>query len=494
MPITLEDLLRRCPQVTASVSGDAHRLLSGVESDSRAVRPGDLFCCLVGEHVDGHDFAASAREAGAAALVVTHELDIDLPQVIVADTRHAVGYLAAAYHAQPCEQMTVVAVTGTNGKTTTAAMIAAVIEADGRPTGVIGTLTGVHTTPEAVELQRRLGAFRDAGTEAVVMEVSSHALALERVNGCHFALSVFTNLGRDHLDFHGSLERYFAAKASLFSPELSVRGLSNGDDVHGRLLADAASIPMHTWSREDATEVTVGLDHLEFTWRGRRVQMPIGGEFNLDNALAAASACAELGIDDDTIVRGLAALAPVPGRFERVASVRGAEVVVDFAHTPEGLERVVVAARALVPDGRVTVVFGAGGDRDRSKRAPMGRAASGADVIIVTTDNPRSEDPQLIADEIVAGVVSEARGRVHIELDRRAAIREALTRAAPGDVVVVAGKGHELTQTVGTTTTAFDDRAVVREAARELEGSARPGEEPVSAPGAATARDRRGDA
>jgi UDP-N-acetylmuramoyl-L-alanyl-D-glutamate--2,6-diaminopimelate ligase len=331
---------------------------------------------------------------------------------------------------------------------------------------VIGTLSGAHTTPEAPELQATLAAFRDDGHDAVVMEASSHALALHRVDGTRFAAAVFTNLGRDHLDLHGSAQAYFRAKARLFTPELAEVGITNIDDAHGRLLRDAAPIRIVPFSAIDATDVEVSAESHAFTWRGQRVTVGLGGPFNVMNSLAAATTAAELGVEPEVIAAGLRAAGAVPGRFERVVAAEGAAggatVVVDYAHTPDGLEQVLNAARGVGP-GRVIVVFGCGGDRDRAKRPLMGAvAAQAADLVVVTSDNPRSEPPEAIIDEIVAGIPPEGRERVTVEPDRAAAIAIALDGAAEDDVVVVAGKGHETTQTVGDRVLEFDDREVVR--------------------------------
>jgi UDP-N-acetylmuramoyl-L-alanyl-D-glutamate--2,6-diaminopimelate ligase len=423
-----------------------------------------VFCCLPGGQRDGHDFAGTAVAAGAVALVVERRLPLDVPQIVVGDARSATGHLAAALHGHPGRSLELIGVTGTNGKTTTSHLIAAILTSAGRRTEVIGTLTGVHTTPEAPDLQAQLARHRDAGGDAVVMEVSSHALALRRVVGCHFAVGVFTNLGRDHLDFHGTMERYFAAKALLFEPELTAAGVTNIDDVHGRLLADTAPVPMTGFSLRDARDLEVSPTSVSFTWRGRAVRVGLGGTFNAMNALAAATAASVLGIDDDTIAAGLRAAPPVPGRFESITAADGRTVVVDYAHTPDGLREVLGAVRQSVSSGRVLVVFGCGGDRDREKRPEMGAvAAELADGVIVTSDNPRSEDPVAIITSILDGVPAEYRHRVlAVDPDRRSAIRTALQLAEPTDVVVVAGKGHESTQTIGDVVVPFDDRAVVR--------------------------------
>lgn len=447
----------------AELRGEPATPVVGVVYDSRRVQPGSLFCCLRGGNSDGHEFAAAAVAAGASALVVDHELDLPVAQVIVPDTRVAMGRLSSAFFAHPSRVLTIVGVTGTNGKTTTTSLIAAILEAGGMATGVIGTLTGKHTTPEAPELQAQLAAFVAAGKRAVVMEVSSHALALHRVDGTRFALAVFTNLGRDHLDLHGTIERYFAAKAMLFEPGLSARGIVNVDDERGRVLADEAAIPMTSFGLADAVDLVVTPTAHEYSWRGERIRVGIGGAFNAMNSLAAATAAGELGIAPAVIASGLAGASPVPGRFEPVRAGQPFDVIVDYAHTPDGLREALSAARAASSGARVIVVFGCGGDRDREKRPEMGAAAAaGADQIIVTSDNPRSEDPLAIINAIVEGVPADYRQRVVSEPDRRRAFVAAFRAARPGDVVVIAGKGHETTQTIGNDVIPFDDRAVAR--------------------------------
>jgi UDP-N-acetylmuramoyl-L-alanyl-D-glutamate--2,6-diaminopimelate ligase len=348
--------------------------------------------------------------------------------------------------------------------------MASVLTAAGMSTGVIGTLTGKHTTPESPDLQARLAEYVSEGKQAVVMEVSSHALSLHRVAGCHFAISVFTNLGRDHLDLHGTVERYFAAKAALFDAALSERGVSNIDDMHGRLLVDAATIPMVGFSAADLIDLEVSPTSHSYTWRGQRVEVAIGGAFNAMNSLAAATAAAELGVPLPVIAAGLAAVESVPGRFESVRAGQPFDVIVDFAHTPDGLREALGAARDAARGGRVIAVFGCGGDRDREKRPEMGAVAAAlADRVVVTSDNPRSEEPLEIINAIIGGVPADYRDRVVSEPDRRRAFAGAFQVATAGDVVVIAGKGHETTQTIGDEVIPFDDRAVARELLEALQ-------------------------
>jgi UDP-N-acetylmuramoyl-L-alanyl-D-glutamate--2,6-diaminopimelate ligase len=440
-------------------------IITDITFDSRRVTPGALFCCVRGDHSDGHQFAAAAVNDGAVAIVVDHELSVpaDTVQIVVDDTRRAMAFLSAAYFGEPSNDMTVVGITGTNGKTTTAHILSCALENLGSPTGTIGTLSGSHTTPEAPELQRRLAEFKANGCASVAMEVSSHALALDRVLGTRFRVAVFTNLGRDHLDLHGTLERYFAAKARLFEPDLSDRGVINVDDVHGRLLLDVASIPLTTFSLNDASDIEIGAFHHAYTWHGERVRVQLGGRFNVMNSLAAATTLDVLGYTAADIASGLAATTLVPGRFEPVDAGQDFVVVVDYAHTPDALTEVLAGARSAANENRVIVVFGCGGDRDREKRPLMGlAAATSADQLIVTSDNPRSEDPAEIINDIIQGVPADYRTRAVVEPDRQRAIAAALRAAGPGDVVVIAGKGHETTQTIHSTVSPFDDRIVAR--------------------------------
>lgn len=460
------------PELDASALPDAVRdaSVTGVEHDSRRVVPGSVFCCLRGEHHDGHDHAREAVEAGAVLLVVERLVRAGAPELVVTDTRVALGRLAAAFHGHPAERLAVVGVTGTNGKTTTTSLLGALLEGHGWPTAVLGTLSGVRTTPEAPELQAALAAHVREGKRAVVMEVSSHALALARVEGCRFEVGVFTNLGRDHLDFHGTEERYFSAKARLFEPERCEHGVINRDDVHGRLLLDAVGIPTTSYGLDDVDDLRVGPGWHGYRWRGVQINVPIGGRFNAYNSLAAATTAAVLGLSPDEIAHGLAQVPPVPGRFESVDAGQPFSVVVDYAHTPDGLEGVLGAAREVAGGGRVIVVFGCGGDRDREKRPAMGAtAATLADAVVVTSDNPRSEDPDEIIVTVVEGVPERYRDRlVATTPDRREGIATALRLAEPGDVVVIAGKGHESTQTIGSDVVPFDDRVVARELLEDL--------------------------
>ena len=481
----------------ARVVGDASVDVSSLAYDSRKVGPGTLFFCVPGEKVDGHEFGAAAVEAGAAALVVERELDLDVAQVVVGDARAAMAPLASAFYRDPSGELRVVGVTGTNGKTTTAFLIRKILEAAGIQTGLLGTVRQVvggveeeveRTTPEAIDLQGVFRRMLEAGDKACVMEVSSHALALHRADAIHFEAALFTNLTQDHLDFHADMEDYFRAKRLLF--EMGPRtAVVNVDDEYGRRLAD--EFDCLTFSADGAeadfraANVSFDAAGASFTANclptGLRVahtptSRPVGGEievrtglpggFNVANALGAFAAAVAMGVEPDVVAKGLARAERVPGRFEPIDEGQDFAVLVDYAHTPDSLENVLRAARRL-SEGRVLSVFGAGGDRDRDKRPKMGRAgASLSDLAVVTSDNPRSEDPAAIIAEVVGGIENGA--NFEIEPDRRAAIALALREARAGDTVVIAGKGHEQGQEFAGRVVPFDDREVAREALRRL--------------------------
>jgi UDP-N-acetylmuramoyl-L-alanyl-D-glutamate--2,6-diaminopimelate ligase len=444
-------------------------MIEAVTHDSREVRAGSLFCCVPGAHVDGHRFARAAADAGAVALLCEHSIGTDLPELVVPDVRIAMAHVAAAFHGHPSRQLEVVGITGTNGKTTTVHLLASVLRAAGKATGIIGTLTGERTTPESTELQARLAARRDAGDRAVALEVSSHALVQHRVDATSFAAVAFTNLSRDHLDYHASMEDYFKAKASLFTPDFAPAAVIDTDGPYGRLLASTIDIP---------NVVRTGVSHVEVrelgpsssvaVWRGVELRVPLGGRFNVANAVLAAELGLVLGATEAQVAEGIATAGPVPGRFERVDVGQPYAVIVDYAHTPDGIEQLLTAARELAQGGRVLVVFGCGGERDATKRPFMARAAEeGADLVAVTSDNPRNEDPRRIIDDVMTGFSSRP---WLVEPDRRAAIAAALAEARAGDIVVIAGKGHETTQDLGSRVEVFDDRVVAaEEAARVLE-------------------------
>ena len=414
--------------------------------DTRAVTPGALFFCIPGHAVDGHDLAAEAVERGAVALVVERRLDLDVPQLVVPSVRAAMGPAAADFFGRPSDELEVAAVTGTNGKTTTAFLLHAILEAAGRRPALLTNIRRVVggeerpiglNTPEAIDLQRLLREMLTSGDGSCAMEATSIGSAQGRLAGTRFRVLVFTNLTQDHLDFHGTMEAYFAAKRALF--EQADVAVVNVDDEWGRRLAAELPGAIGFSERDD-----VGAELL------------LRGRFNRANAAGASAAARALGVEADSIRRGLESVAGVPGRFESVDAGQPFSVIVDYAHTPDSLDNVLRAARELRP-GRLTVVFGAGGDRDREKRPLMGSvAAAQADRVIVTTDNPRSEDPQAIAEEIAAG-------RLEIVVDRRAAIEQALADARHGDVVVIAGKGADTEMEIGGRFVPFDDRVVARE-------------------------------
>jgi UDP-N-acetylmuramoyl-L-alanyl-D-glutamate--2,6-diaminopimelate ligase len=457
--------------VPASLAQDSFALdVTAVTQDSRQVTPGALFACVVGANRDGHDYARAAVAAGAVALVVQHPVGAGVPEIVVTDTRRVVGPLAAAIYRYPSDRLQVVGITGTNGKTTCAHLVAAIARHSGRSAEVIGTLTGARTTPEPAELQARLDAVAQQHPGAVVaMEVSSHALDQYRVDGTRFAAVGFTNLTRDHLDYHRSMESYFKAKARLFRPEFTSAAVIDVDGPYGRLLADTTDVAEVVTTGLSAVHVhELRVDRSRFSWRGESVTLPIGGRFNVANAVVAAELARFLDIDDAEIARALAVAPPVPGRFERVEVGLPMTVIVDYAHTPDGLERVLGAAREISAGGRVLVVFGCGGERDTAKRPMMGAVAeTRADAVYITADNPRSENAEQICAQIVAGM---RRPPELVEVDRRTAIAAALAAARIGDVVIVAGKGHETTQDLGRMVIDFDDRSVVREEAQRLGG------------------------
>lgn len=450
--------------------------IDDVVHDSRQDVTDALFCCVTGQHSDGHEFAVAVTAAGAKALLVEREVNVSVPQIIVGNVRKVMGPIAARVHGNPADSLTMVGVTGTNGKTTTTTLLGNVLRYAGWKTEVMGTLTGARTTPEATDLQRQLAKFKREGVQAVAMEVSSHSIAMHRVDGFLFDVAVFTNLSRDHLDFHHSMEEYFAVKAELFSPMHCRQAVVNLDSSYGRLLVDTAQVPTTGFSLEDLDDVEMTISGSTFRWRNQPVQLDLAGGFNLSNALAAATAAQKLSIGDDAIAQGLSQPIVVSGRFERVECGQPFSIIVDYAHTPDGLDQLLLAADEVVAQQRkVIVVFGCGGDRDTTKRSAMGAvAARRADVVVVTSDNSRSESTVAIMDAIQEGFDNEHSRRAaqfHRQEDRRAAIALALQLAEPGDVVLLAGKGHETTQTIGTTVVEFDDRIVAQQEWRALEAA-----------------------
>jgi UDP-N-acetylmuramoyl-L-alanyl-D-glutamate--2,6-diaminopimelate ligase len=476
--VRLSDLIADAP----AAAGEPE--LTGLAYDARQVSAGTLFFCVPGFTRDGHDFAAEAVERGAAALVVERPLGLGVPEVRVPSARAAMAPIAARFFGDPTATLQAVGVTGTNGKTTTAFLIRALLEADERQTGLLGTVTSViggvehtveRTTPEAIDLQRTFRQMIDGGDRACAMEVSSHALELHRADAIHFAAAIFTNLSRDHLDFHDTIEAYFAAKRRLFTGaeglEPSAVAVINIDDPHGRGLAEELADPI-TFALEraatySATAVATDVAGSRFTVEepdGRyTLESPLRGRFNVYNVLGAVAAARSLGVPAETCVEAVRTAGQVPGRFELVDEGQDFAVLVDYAHTPDSLENVLEAARRLTT-GRLHVVFGCGGDRDRGKRPQMGEIASRlADRAIVTSDNPRSEHPEAIIEEILAGAGPD----VEHDPDRRAAIAHAIEGADRGDVVVIAGKGHEQGQEFADKRKLpFDDRTVARELLR----------------------------
>ena len=477
-----------------SVTGKLPETVEGLAHDSRRVRPGEWFFALAGQHADGAAFAALALEAGAGA-VVSEAPTGQVPEVRVADTRRSMARAAARFYGEPSLALRTVGITGTNGKTTVSFLLRAMLEKHGWATGLLGTVgaffprgavsTG-FTTPESVELQAMLAEMRDQGATACVLEVSSHGLALERTYGLAFDVTAFTNLTHDHLDFHGTVENYLDAKLRLFDGRNGAAGrkptvaVIHAADPHASAVIEAArrgGQRVVTFALQAPAEITaedvvsdaLGSRFVVKDESGRHpVSIRLPGSFNVENALCAWAIAGVLGVSPDERAQSLAALAGVPGRLEPVEAGQRFAVYVDYAHTPDALERLLETVRPLTR-GRVHVVFGAGGDRDHSKRPEMGEVAARlADTVVLTSDNPRSEDPQAILDAIRSGIAPGARAEVEVEPDRRRAIERALSAARAGDVVVLAGKGHETTQTAGGKSAPFDDRHEARQALERL--------------------------
>jgi UDP-N-acetylmuramoyl-L-alanyl-D-glutamate--2,6-diaminopimelate ligase len=471
-------------------AGDRDVDVIAITHDSRRVTRGSCFACIPGAVTDGHLYASEAVAAGARALLVERELDVPVTQARVGSVRAALGPAADRFYGHPSRRVHCLGVTGTNGKTTVTYLLEAIVRAARQRSGVIGTvgarvegapLPVERTTPEADDLQELLARMRDAGARTVAIEVSSHALAQHRVDGTWFTAACFTNLSQDHLDYHRSMPAYFEAKASLFDPTRVATAAVNVEDRYGVEIVrrvQAAGIPLLTFASSDirrstpvdivAENVTLGDSGTQLVLvdqrSGKRVSIasPLLGRFNVNNTLAAAATALVSGLPMSAVAAGLQQPLVVPGRLERVVA-EPFTVLVDYAHTPDALRLVLEAARPLAHGGRVLVVFGCGGDRDRDKRPAMGRAAgAAADVVVLTSDNPRGEHPDAIADAVMQGLGGGA-AAVTVELDRRAAIRHALSEARPGDVVLLAGKGHETGQIIGDRTYPFDDRVVARE-------------------------------
>lgn len=465
--------------------------LNKVEFDSRQVLPGDLFVCVPGFKTDGHDYAEQVVQKGARALVVERFVSAaaSVPQLVVPRARRALAEIAALAHGYPTRALRTIGVTGTNGKTSTAHFCEAVLKASGKVPGVLGTietkiagkpLPTTHTTPESLILQRLFGEMKSAGCDSVVMEVSSHALDLDRVHGVPFDVAVFTNLSHDHLDFHGTMENYFRAKLKLFTGLKYVKGrpapyaVLNGDDDYGVRIIDDLRVPYITYGCGEnchvrATNLAIAPSGVSFDLEtpigGRRVDLAMSGLFTVYNALAAVGVGLALKVDLEEILLAIEGLASVSGRFEQIREGQDFAVVVDYAHTPDGLEKLLTSARQMTT-GKVFAVFGCGGDRDPKKRPVMGEIAGRlAEHVILTSDNPRSEEPSKILDQVQAGMLS-ATAHVEVEPDRAQAIFRAIALAEPGDTVVIAGKGHETYQILGDRTIHFDDREVARNALR----------------------------
>ncbi len=460
----------------SEVTGGRPVAIADLAYDTRRVSSGALFFCVVGEHVDGHDLAWEAIERGAVALVAERRLDVDVPQLIVPSVRESMAVAADVFFGEPTKELELAGVTGTSGKTTTAFLLYAMLEAAGRRPGLVGTIEwrvggqsrgAPFTTPEAIDLQRLFREMLDEGDRSAAVEASSHGSALRRLDRVRFDALVFTNLSQDHLDLHGTMEEYFQAKRGLFTgaqpPPAAVNVSNEWGQRLASELADAHRAPLVTFGLVDGAEIrpeglTVETEGTRFRAAGIDVETPLRGRFNVENVLGAVAAGLLLDLDEDAIASGIGSVTEVPGRFELVDEGQPFAVLVDYSHKPGSLETVLRAARDLGP-GRVIVVFGAGGDRDRAKRPLMGKVAvEHAEVVIVTSDNPRSEDPLAIIQDVLQGTGVD----VEIDPDRRSAIARAISLAEQGDVVVIAGKGHEQGQEVAGVVTPFDDREVAR--------------------------------
>jgi UDP-N-acetylmuramoyl-L-alanyl-D-glutamate--2,6-diaminopimelate ligase len=445
--------------------------ISHVDIDSRECVPGSLFFALPGGATNGSFFAHDAVKKGAVCVVSSAEVSVGAPVVVVpaSQLRALCAHASAAVVGHPEAKTQLVAVTGTNGKTSVTTIVSALARALSWNGANIGTLTNARTTPASPELFRTLAALVDnfdptIHHSLVAIEVSSHAIDQLRVEGLEFTVAAFTNLSHEHLDYHGTMEEYFIVKSQLFTAERSHRAVIWTDDPFGVRLAAMTALPVTAVSRGDASEVVTSLAGTTFFWRGHLVNSKLVGDYNVDNALIAMAIMSVLGVDDESVASAMSGVHAVPGRFDIVRD-GDTTVIVDYAHTPEGLHRLLLDVRTLTPGGRIITVFGCGGDRDRAKRPEMGLVASTySDETIVTSDNPRSEDPDAIIDEVMSGVAEGA--SVRRQSDRRRAIEDALSLATRGDVVVVAGKGHETTQTIGDTVVSFDDRVVALELLR----------------------------
>ncbi len=456
-----------------------------VHMDSRRVGPGSLYAAIRGSRVDGHDYVGEAIAAGAVAVAVEQAPPIQVPYLLVENAREALGWMAAAVHDNPAAELVTIGITGTNGKTTVAHMLSAMAGGSDEEMAVIGTVSAKpdglgaspRTTPEASTLQRTLRRLADQGVGGVAIEVSSHAMDMGRVNGIGFDVVAFTNLSQDHLDYHHTMEDYYRAKAKLFSEGWAPHAVVWVDDQYGRRLAAEAAMPVTTVGTNSEADVIVAYGSTSPAGSGFELTTPQGtssyscplaGQFNVANAAIALTCAVQVGIDRRAAAERLARMIPIPGRYNTVTSLAGTWVVVDYAHTPDAIRNVIAETRHQVA-GRVIVVVGAGGDRDREKRPLMGEAANTADLAVITNDNPRSEDPLAIIEAVLEGIPAGA--AFHVEPDRRAAIRLALSMAGRHDAVLILGKGHETEQEFADRSEPFDDAQVARDEMQQLEGS-----------------------
>jgi UDP-N-acetylmuramoyl-L-alanyl-D-glutamate--2,6-diaminopimelate ligase len=501
-PVTIKRLLvaLRGQVEVLDQRGDANSLVYAITDDSRAVVSGSLFVAVKGERVDGHGFIHQAIKAGAVGVIAQSSVASGtLPFVQVADSRKALGLLGSQFHGNPSARLKMIGVTGTNGKTTTTYLCKALLEGVGQRVGLIGTvayqigqesLPASHTTPGALDLQELLSKMVESGLTAAVMEVSSHALALDRTSGCEYDMALFTNLTQDHLDFHHTMDEYFEAKLRLFTgmaggQKAGKRAFVNMDDPHGSAVLAACPVPVWSYAIQNQADLRAERVHLSLAGTTFSAATPAGtftvesrlvGEHNVYNLLAAIGVALQEGATPDQICETTTRIVNVPGRFERVYSGQDFTVVVDYAHTEDALLRLLTAAQTLKA-GRIITVFGCGGDRDRGKRPKMGRAAvEYSDVVVLTSDNPRTEDPMAILREVEVGVRDALARRGHVQYhlvpDRREAIGAAIREAQGGDMVLIAGKGHEDYQIIGTKKFHFDDREVAREAIQRLRNCA----------------------
>ncbi len=459
---SLEELTRAI-EIPCKIIGNPGVMITSLSLDSRTIEPGSLFCCIDGARYKGSDFIDEALGHGCVAVLTGRELEIEIPQVIVeADlVRPVMARVASHFWDTPSKKIQIIGVTGTNGKTTLTKMLESIFSKAGVQISVMGTLSGQFTTPESLDLQRWLSQRVEMRDQIVAMEVSSHGIATNRVDCIEFDIAIFTNLSHDHLDFHKSMDEYFASKAALFSSRYSASALVNIDTAWGIRLKDSIDIPFQTYSIAEANDIDMTSQGTKFLLGSRKINLKLVGKHNVANAIGAYKAAKQLGLDDDAIVAGLEGLEKVDGRMERLEVGQDFEVFVDFAHTPDALKTLLDQVRYITPNGRLILVFGCGGMRDKAKRPEMGRIAyAGADTIIITSDNPRSESPHEIIEAIAAGAGNYESDRILKQANREWAIQHAIGLASSGDTVVIAGKGHETYQDFGDRVTTFDDRKV----------------------------------